>query len=180
MTRIRVLKREEMDAEQGRVFDAAKAAGNPTGGPYWAYIRIPRLMSASQETGACLREGPLSARERQIAVLTAVRHWNAKYPWGAQVRASLAAGVDQATIDAINARKPPPLRNARERLAHEVAKELLGNRSLSETTYKEAEKLFTIEELVALVAVIGQFSMVSCTANAFDLTPTEEMTAKLV
>jgi 4-carboxymuconolactone decarboxylase len=179
MTRIKVLQRDEMNDEQGRAFDEAKAAGGPVGGPYWAYVRYPRLMRASQEMGNCLREGPLSPRERQIAVLTAVRHWNAKYPWAAQVRASLAAGVDQATVDAINARKPPPLRDTRERLAHDIAKELLSNRGLSEGTYGAAEKAFSIEELVALIAVVGQFSMVSCTANAFDLTPTEEMTARL-
>jgi 4-carboxymuconolactone decarboxylase len=180
VTRIKVLKREEMNEEQGRVFDEAKAAGGPVGGPYWAYVRYPRLMKASQEMGNCLRESALSPRERQIAVLTAVRHWNAKYPWAAQVRASLAAGVDQATIDAINARKPPPLRDARERLAHEVAKELLGNRGLNEATYAAAEKAFKLEELVALIAVIGQFSMVSCTANAFDLTPTDDMPGRLI
>jgi len=179
MTRIRVLKREEMNAEQGKVFDTAKAAGGPTGGPYWAYVRYPRLMAAAQEIGNSLREGPLSPRERQIAVLTAVRHWNAKYPWGAQARASLAAGVDQAIIDAINARKEPDLPNPRERLAHQVAKELLANKGLSEATYAAAEKAFKIEELVALVAAVGQCSMVSCTANAFDLTPTEDMTSKL-
>ena len=180
MTRIKVLKREEMTDEQGRVYDEAKAAGGPVGGPYWAYVRNPRLMRASQEMGNCLRESPLSARERQIAVLTAVRHWNAKYPWAAQVRASLAAGVDQATIDAINARRAPPLKDPRERMAYEVAKELLGNRGLTDATYGAAEKVFKLEELIALVAVVGQFSMVSCTANAFDLTPTEEMTAKLM
>ena len=179
MTRIRVLKREEMNEEQGRVFDEAKSAGGPVGGPYWAYVRYPRLMRASQEMGNTLREGPLSPRERQIAVLTTVRHWNAKYPWAAQVRASVAAGVDQGTIDAINTRKQPPLRDTRERLCYEIAKELLGTRGLSEATYTAAEKTFKLEELINLVAVVGQFSMVSCTANAFDLTPTEDMTAKL-
>ena len=180
MTRITVLKREEMNAEQGKVFDEAKAAGGPVGGPYWAYVRLPRLMQVSQEMGNCLREGPLSARERQIAILTAVRHWNAKYPWAAQARNSLAAGVDQSIIDAINARQEPDLPNPRERLAYQLAKELLANKGLSEATYAAAEKAFKLEELVALVAAIGQFSMVSCTANAFDLTPTPEMTAKLM
>ena len=89
----------------------------------------------------------------------------------AQVRGSLAAGVDQATIDAINAGKMPNLTDAREKLAHQVAKELVGGKALSEATYKAAEKAFKIEELVALVAVCGQFCMVSCTANAFDVTP---------
>jgi len=179
MTRITVLKREEMNAEQGKVFDAAKAAGNPVGGPYWAYIRYPRLMSASQEMGGCLRDGPLSPRERQIAVLTAVRHWNAKYPWGAQARNSLQSGVEQSIIDAINAHQTPDLPNPRERMAHTLAKELLANKGLSEATYQAAEKLFKLEELVSLVAIIGQFTMVSCTANAFDLTPTPEMTQTL-
>ena len=125
MTRIRIINRAEMNAEQGRVYDEAKAAGNPVGGPYYAYIRNPRLMRAAQEMGNCLRDSSLSGRERQIAVLTAIRHWGAKYPWAVQVRGSLTAGVDQATIDAINAKKAPNLPNARERLAYEVATELL-------------------------------------------------------
>jgi 4-carboxymuconolactone decarboxylase len=87
------------------------------------------------------------------------------------VRASLAAGVDQPTIDAINAGKTPDLADPRERMAHTLARELLTRKGLAEATYKEAEKLFKLEELVTLVAAVGQFTMVSCTANAFDITP---------
>ena len=173
MTRIAVLKRSDMNEEQGRVFDAAEKAGQPTGGPYTAYIRLPKLMQVAQDLGNVLRQGPLSGRERQIAVLTVVRHWGARFPWAAQVRASLSAGLDQPTIDAINANKTPNLADARERLAHQVARELLEHHKLSEQTYAAAEKAFGIEALVALVATVGQFSMVSCTANAFDITPPE-------
>jgi 4-carboxymuconolactone decarboxylase len=179
MTRIRIINRSEMNAEQGRVYDEAKAKGNPVGGPYYAYIRYPRLMEAAQELGNCLRDSALSGRERQIAVLTAIRHWDAKYPWAVQVRGSLAAGVDQPTIDAINARKAPTLANPRERLAYEVATELLTKRGLSDATYESAARHFKEEELVALVAVVGQFSMVSCTANAFDVTPPEDAPSRL-
>jgi 4-carboxymuconolactone decarboxylase len=132
MTRIATLKREEMNAEQGRVFDAAEKAGQPTGGPYTAYIRTPKLMEVSQQLAATIREYGLSGRERQIAILTVVRHWNAKFPWAAQVRASLAAGVDQPTIDAINAGKTPTLSSEREKLAHQVAKELVGRKSVQD------------------------------------------------
>lgn len=175
MTRITILKREELNAEQGRVYDEAKAANAPVGGPYYAYIRNPRMFTAAQEMGKAVGSFKLTGRERQIAVLTTARFWNARYPWGAQVRNSLAQGVDQATIDAINAGKTPDLPNPREAMAHKLAKELLTNKSLSEATYKEAEKLFGTDDLVGLVAAVGQFSMVSCTANAFDVTPTEEM-----
>ncbi|HUZ73716.1 MAG TPA: hypothetical protein VMU87_12080 [Stellaceae bacterium] len=173
MTRISIIKRENMNAEQAHVYDEVEKAGGPLGGPYWAYIRNPKLMRIAQDMSNCLRASTLSGRERQIAVLTVVRHWGAKYPWAAQVRASLAAGVDQGTVDAINGRKPLKLSNAREQMAHDLARELLANRGLGEATYAAAAKLFNEEELVALVASVGQFSMVCCTANAFDITPAE-------
>jgi 4-carboxymuconolactone decarboxylase len=179
MTRIAVLKRDEMDAEQGRAYDEAKAAGGPLGGPNWAYIRNPKLFAASQAMGAVLRGSTLSGRERQIAVLTVIRHWGAKYPWAVQVRASLAAGVDQPTIDAINQRRAPPLTDPREKAAHDVARELLANHGLSDATYAAAEKAYGLSALVSLIAAIGQFSMVCCTANAFDITPPDEAPARL-
>ena len=168
-----------MNAEQGRVYDEVKAAGGPVGGPYYAYIRNPKLMRISQDLGNCLRDSSLSGRERQIAILTVIRHWGAKYPWAVQVRGSLTAGVDQDTIDAINARRAPKLDKPRERLAYEVATELMTKHGMSDATYDAAAKAFSEEELVALVAVIGQFSMVSCTANAFDITPPDEAPARL-
>ena len=36
MTRIKILERGEMNEEQGRVYDEAKASGGPVGGPYIA------------------------------------------------------------------------------------------------------------------------------------------------
>lgn len=175
MTRIAILKREEMNAEQGRVYDEAKAANQPVGGPYYAYIRNPILFTASQNMGKAMGSFKLAPRERLIAVLTVCRFWGAKYPWGAQARNALAQGLDQTTIDAINAGKTPDLSNPREAMAHQLPKELLTNKGLSEATYREAEKLFGTDDLVGLIAATGQFSMVCCSANAFDITPTPEM-----
>lgn len=174
MTRIAIVKREEMNPEQAQVYDAAKAGNQPVGGPYYAYIRNPKLFTAAQEMGKAIGSFKLTGRERQIAVLTVCRFWNAKYPWGAQARNSLSQGVDQPTIDAINAGKTPDLSNPREAMAHKLAKELLTNKGLSEATYQEAEKLFGADDLVGLIAGVGQFSMVCCSANGFDITPPPE------
>lgn len=179
MTRISIIKREDMNAEQAKVFDRAKAAGGPVGGPYWAYIRNPALMQLCQDVGAFFRDAPLSARERQIAVLTVIRHWGAHFPWAVQVRNSLAAGVDQDTVDTINAGGTPNLTDPREKAAHQLATELLKNHRLTEATYANAVKLFGEEQLVTLVGAIGYFGMVCCTANAFDITPPDEAPARL-
>ena len=57
MTRITILDRSEMNAEQGRVYDAAKASSGIVGGPYHAYIRLPKLFEACQDLRASLAVG---------------------------------------------------------------------------------------------------------------------------
>jgi 4-carboxymuconolactone decarboxylase len=132
------------------------------------------LFEAAQNMRATLASGPLSRREQQIVNLTVARHWGARYPWFAQVRASLAVGVEQAAIDAINANKAPDLRDAREKTCFAVARELLANKRLSDGTYAAAEKTMGEESLVALVAATGSFSMTCMTANTFGIEPPAE------
>jgi 4-carboxymuconolactone decarboxylase len=174
MPRIAILERAEMNAEQGRVYDAAKATSGIVGGPYYAYIRLPKLFEACQNLRGALSSGPLSRREQQIVNLVVARHWGARYPWYAQARASLAVGLSQAVIDAINARETPELPDARERTCFVVAGELLANKRLGDATYAAAEKTMGLESLVALVASTGSFSMTCMTANSFGIEPPAE------
>jgi len=171
MPRIAILDRADMNAEQARVYDAAKASSGIVGGPYTAYIRLPKLFEACQNLRASLSSGPLSDREQQIVNLVVARHWNARYPWFAQVRRSLAIGIDQAVIDAINARATRKLAVARERTCFVVAHELLAAKGLSDQTYAAAEKTMGLESLVALVATTGSFSMTCMTASSFGVEP---------
>ena len=171
MARIAIVDRADMNAEQARVYDAANKSGGPVGGPYYAYIRLPKLFEASQNLRASLSSGPLARREQQIVNLVVARHWNARYPWFAQARASLAAGIEQADINAINARKTPNLADAREQTCFAVARELLANKGLSDETYTAAEKTMGLENLVALVASTGSFSMTCMTASTFGIDP---------
>jgi len=174
MPRIPIIDRADMNAEQARVYDKAKNSSGIVGGPYYAYIRLPELFEACQNLRGCLASGPLSAREQQIVNLTVARHWNARYPWFAQVRRSLSVGIDQAIIDAINARKAPSLANARERTCFVVSSELLANKGLSDGTYASAEMTMGLESLVALVALTGSFSMTCLTATSFGVDPPPE------
>jgi 4-carboxymuconolactone decarboxylase len=171
MARIAIIDRADMNTDQARVYDAAKASSGIVGGPYYAYIRLPKLFEACQNLRESLSSGPLSQREQQILNLVVARHWNARYPWFAQVRRSLAVGIDQAVIDAINAHKTPNLADARERTCFVVARELLANKGLSDETYAAAEKTMGLESLVALVATTGSFSMTCMTAATFGIDP---------
>src|SRR5262245_66626904 len=58
MARIQIIDRADMNAEQARVYDAAKQSSGIVGGPYYAYIRLPKLFEACQNLRGCLAEGP--------------------------------------------------------------------------------------------------------------------------
>ena len=180
MTRIAIIDRADMTAEQARVYDAAKQSSGIVGGPYYAYIRLPKLFEACQSLRDCLSSGPLSRREHQIANLVVARHWNAQYPWFAQVRRSLAVGIEQPVIDAINARKTPSLADARERTCFVVSSEMLTNKGLSDETYAAAVSTMGLESLVALVASTGSFSMTCLTAATFRIDPPSDNPTPLV
>jgi hypothetical protein len=171
MARIAIINRADMNAEQAQVYDEAKNTSGIVGGPYYAYIRLPKLFNACQNLRACLAEGPMTHREQQIVNLTVARHWNARYPWFAQVRRSLSVGLEQTVIDAINARKAPDLPDARERTCFAVSRELLANKGVGDETYAAAEKTMGLESLVALVALTGSFSMTCLTATTFAIDP---------
>ncbi|MSQ53024.1 MAG: hypothetical protein EXR28_14180 [Betaproteobacteria bacterium] len=171
MGRIAIIERADMDAEQARVYDEAMKSSGIVGGPFYAYIRLPKLFEAAQDMRASMSSGPLSRREQQIINLTVARNFSARYPWYAQVRGSLAAGIDQAVIDAINTRKTPDLPDARERSCFVVTSELLANKGLSDGSYAAAEKTMGQKDLVALVASVGNFSMTCLTANTFGIDP---------
>jgi 4-carboxymuconolactone decarboxylase len=176
MTRIAILGREQMNAEQGKVYDDVKSEGGPLGGPYWAYIRHPQLMRQLQDTSNYIgQKGGLSKRERQMAIMAIIRFWGAEYPWAVQTRAALAMGISQQIIDAINDGGTPVLDDPREKTAYDVAVEMLNTRKLSDATYARASATFSESELVALIATVGQFSMTCLTTIGFDCTPPDDV-----
>lgn len=171
MARINALDRNAMNPEQARVYDHAKSTSGIVGGPYTAYIHLPKVFEAAQQMRQVIGSGPLTRREQQIVNITIARHWNARYPWHAQVRGAVAAGVERPVIDAINARGTPALADARERVCHAVAREILASTGLSDATYADAERTMGLEALVALVATVGSFSMTCITAGTFKIDP---------
>jgi len=179
MTRITILKREDMTAEQGEVYDEAKAKGGPVGGPHYAYIRYPRLMRAFQDVGFALGQGGLSKRERQVAIMAVCRFWGAEYPWAVQARNALKIGLEAEIIDAINAGQAPAIADAREKMAYDLASELLDQRKLSDATYAKAASLFDEKELLCLIATVGQYSVTCLTTSAYDVTPPADVPHRL-
>ena len=109
MPRIAIIDRAEMNPEQARVYDAAQKSGAAR----WVAPITPisgcpscskRRRASAQHAGPPGRSPRASARIVNLAV---ARHWNAQYPWFAQVRSFASGGHPANGVDAINTRKAP-------------------------------------------------------------------------
>src|ERR671914_774397 len=108
MSRIPVLSRNEMDAEQQKVYDETVATTGRVGrGPSVGYAYSPGLWRGHNLSRAHLPYLSLTPAQVRIVSLMTARHWNAAYPWSAQAAMALSAGVDRAVIEAINGGEQP-------------------------------------------------------------------------
>jgi len=180
MSRIPVLSRDEMDAEQQKVYDATLAATGRVGrGPSVGYAYSPGLWAIHNASSAHLLDCSLTQAQVRIVSIMTARHWNAPYPWSAQAAAALAAGVDQAVIEAINAREQPAFADNADEVVHAVARELLETGSLGDDLFRTAESTIGYERLADVVGVIGHFSTTAIMANVVGAEPPADAASRL-
>lgn len=180
MTRIRPLKREEMNSEQIAIYDEIVAKGGRLGGPYTAYIRIPRFMKLNQEMGNYLRSNTLEPRLRQLAAIITIRYWGAKFAWAMNARDAIEQGVSPDIVEAINHRQRPAFDKADEEVVYDVVNELLSEKVISDETYSRSVDTLGEETMVDLIVTTGFFSMVSMTLVSFNIDPPPDAEQQLI
>lgn len=175
MSRIPALSRDEMDAEQQKVYDAILATTGRVGrGPAVGYAYAPGLWRVHNASSAHLLNCSLTPAQVRIVSLMTVRHWNAAYPWSAQAAMALSAGVDRAMIEAINAEEQPKFTDSADEMVHIVARELLATGSLADGVFKAAQSTLGYQRLADVVGVIGHFSTTAMMANVVGAEPPKD------
>ncbi len=180
MTRIPVLNREKMNAEQQRVHDSIVATTGRVGrGPSVGYAYSPGVWELHNASSAHLLDCSLTPAQVRIVALMTVRHWNAAYPWSAQAATALAAGVDSAVVEAINADRQPEFTDRADEVVHAVARELLATGSLGDDVFKTAESTIGYPRLADLVGAIGHFCTTAMMANVAGAEPSADAPSQL-
>lgn len=139
--------------------------------PMIGWLPNPELARRAQHLGALLRyDTSLEPALSEIAILVCGRHWTSHHEWSAHKRIALEAGVDPRTVADIAARKPDPFaRNDRERIVLRVASVLLAQTKLPDALYAEGLVILGTRGMVDLVGILGYYSLVALTLNAFEL-----------
>lgn len=166
MSRIPALGRDEMDAEQQKVYDETVATTGRVGrGPAVGYAYSPGLWRVHNASTAHLLNCSLTPAQVRIVSLMTARHWKAAYPWSAQAAIALSAGLDRAMVEAINAGEQPKFTDSADEMVHAVARELLATGTLADDVFRAAQSTIGYQRLAEVVGVIGHFSTTAMMAN---------------
>ncbi len=167
--RIKALKREEMSEAQRRVVEAAIAGKRGTAPPpLLAWLQSPEMAQRAQHLGEFVRyETSLPTRLSELAILVTARFWTSHYEWYAHKRESLKAGIDPAVIDAIARRETPRLDDPKARAVYEFSRALHETHAVPQRLFEDATKALGEQGVVELIGILGYYTLISMTLNAF-------------
>ena len=176
MRRLPLQTREALDDDGRQVWDSITATRGSIVtnegallGPFNAWVTAPGIGGRVAELGAALRfESSIERRLLEVAIITVGARWHAEFEWWAHSRMALRHGVSQDAVDAI-ARGASPALADDERVVYAVARQLVDNGRVDQTTYDAAHSLLGDRGIVELVTLCGYYTLVSFTLNAFEV-----------
>ncbi|RYC30273.1 carboxymuconolactone decarboxylase family protein [Lichenibacterium minor] len=169
--RIRDLLPDEMSEAQRRVAEAAASGKRGrVPAPLRAWLHSPELGDRAQRLGEFLRyDTSLGPRLSELAILVTARAWTSHYEWFAHKREALKAGIDPAVIAAIAERRPPDLSDAASRAVYDYAIMLHRDHGVSDQVHAAAVAALGEAGTVELVGLLGYYTLVAMTLNAFGI-----------
>lgn len=169
--RVRDLAPDEMTPIQRRVAEAAatgKRGRVPA--PLRAWLHSPEMGDRAQRLGEFLRyDTSLSPALSELAILVTARFWTSHYEWYAHKRDGLKAGMDPAVIDAIAARRTPHLADPAAQAVYDYATALHERHGVPDAVHAAAVAVLGEAGVVELVGLLGYYTLVAMTLNAFEI-----------
>lgn len=172
MARLSMPASADLTTEQAEVIDeVVSGKRGKVPGPMIAWLRNPELARRGQMLGELLRyDTSLGPVLSELAILVCARHWSSHHEWTAHKRFALEAGLDPRTVEDIAARAPAPhLRDAHEAAVYRVSAALLETGRIEPGLYAEGMAELGETALVELVGILGYYSLVALTLNAFEI-----------
>jgi AhpD family alkylhydroperoxidase len=128
---------------------------------YRCLANSPVLLRAWTDFAWTLRADCQTPRTlRELLILRASQLTGSEYLWDDHVRFGKEAGLDNPQIEALAAWRDSELFGTRERVALQLAEELVATGRISDRALAELESHFPPGEVVELVLTVGFYSMV--------------------
>jgi 4-carboxymuconolactone decarboxylase len=149
-------------------------------GPLKVWMRSAGLADNAQRLGAFCRFGTsLEPRLSELAIMVTGRVWTAQFEWSVHRGFALKAGISEAVIEAIRTRQTPPFEHEDERVVHDFAQALHVHRKVPDALYAKSIEVLGETKVVELVGILGYYTLISMTINAFNVPLEGDQVAEL-
>ncbi|WP_163832894.1 carboxymuconolactone decarboxylase family protein [Spartinivicinus ruber] len=173
MTRISYIdKPTDLSGEQKEAYDYINQSRKKVVGIFSFLLNSPSIAKLTADLGAYLRfDSILPANIKELVTLVTLSENYCQFEWSGHEGYALKAGVSQYTIDIIKHKHALTNLNPKEQTIIRYGRELINNKRVSSTVFSELKKLFNDVEITEITTLIGYYSMVACSLNAFELGP---------
>lgn len=173
LSRLPLRRREEMDAQGQRFYDAVVGPQSRTlvglRGPSGIWLHSPVLGERMRAVNQYLRfETALGRRLTELAILVTAREMDSQFEWTAHEPAALADGLSQEIIDVVKYRRPAAGLGPEESAIIAFGREAFRERKVCSETFARAVDLFGYEGVVNLSALMGNYAATAIMLNAVD------------
>jgi 4-carboxymuconolactone decarboxylase len=166
-----LLDETSLSPTQRQVFDAI--CSGPRGvveGPLRIWLQSAELADKAQALGAFCRYGTsLPPRLSELAILVTGAFWNAGFEWAVHAPIAIRNGVSEAAVEAIRTGTRPDFALEDEALVYEFSRELHEHHAVSDAIYHRACAALSPKGVVELVGLLGYYTLISMTINAFNV-----------
>lgn len=171
MPRLAELDEASLSLDQRRIHDAILSG--PRGiveGPLRVWLTSPGLADTAQQLGAFCRYGTsLPPRLSELAILVTGAYWRSGFEWAVHAPIAIAAGLTPQVTEAIRTGQPPHFLLDDEAVVYGFSTELHRDHAVSSATYARATALLGEVGVVELVGILGYYTLISMTINAFEV-----------
>jgi 4-carboxymuconolactone decarboxylase len=154
-----------------RTYDFTKGLRGLVPGPHKIWLANPKLSKTIVPTGAYFQsQSTLTKAEIEIVTNLTNARWQAAYAsYGHEKIGEMQGHLPADKIERIIAGLPASFEDAREEVVYRLASALLAPRIVPLGLYERAKELIGDAGIVDVTVLIGWFTMVSATLNAFDV-----------
>jgi 4-carboxymuconolactone decarboxylase len=173
LSRLPLLKREELDDDGRRYYDAVTGPQSRTlvglRGPSGIWLHSPKLAMHLRGANQYLRYGTaLGRRLTELAILVTARELDHQFEWTAHEPVALKEGLEPEIIDVVKYRKPIAGLGEQEAAIIGLGREVFRDRKVRPETFARAVVLFGRPGVLDLAALMGDYAMTAIILTTFD------------
>lgn len=170
ISRVPLLNYEQLSPAARDIYQSILKTRGNLDGPFLAWLHSPGLAAPAQALGSfCRYNTALAENESELLILLVAAHFRCTGEWQIHVPIACRTGLGPAVISAILAGVPPEFASVRLSALHRFSEELLKDNQVTEASFNRAREIFGDRGCVEITGVIGYYSFVAMTLNAYQI-----------